>query len=142
MRWILLDEILLIKKGKKALSLTHAFKPEFSLEVLMIEMMAQTGGLLLGAETDFQKDLVFTKLESAEFLMKPQAEEKLWVEATSDHLKPEGAWLEGSIRNSEMEIAKSRFLLMNVGLLLPETKKPVTFNEHFMSHFKVIEKLQ
>jgi len=108
----------------------------------MVEMMAQTGALLLGAESDFQDDLVFTKIGEAIFDHGFQAGEALEIEATSENLKPEGAWFEGSIQGSKGRRARGSFLLMNVGKLVANHIKPVTFHEAFMKHFQIRTKIR
>ena len=65
MRWLLLEKVHSIRKGEKAVASAKVPRAPYSLEVLFIEMMAQTGGLLVGAESNYQKDLIFAKIESA-----------------------------------------------------------------------------
>lgn len=142
MRWILLDEVISIQKGKSAQTRSHYPEAEFGSEILMIEMMAQTGGLIVGAETNYRQDLIFAKIETAEFFGRGKIGEALWIEAQGDQLKSEGGWLEGRVKTDRDVIASSRFLLMNVDLLVPESKNPVTFNQTFMNHFRILEKLQ
>ena len=67
MRWLLLDEVLTIRKGELARSRGRIPGGTFSPEPLLIEMMAQTGAVLLGAEDDFSKDMVFAKIQEANF---------------------------------------------------------------------------
>ena len=142
MRWLLLDEIIKIEKGKVAETRSHVPHCEFSPEPLLIEMMAQTAGLLLGLENDYEKDLIFAKIESAEFKGPFNSGNSLWIEATSEALKPEGAWLECVIQTNGEEVARARLLLMSVERLLPEQKKSITFHETFMSRFQVLSKVQ
>ncbi len=140
MRWLLLDEIEAIEKGTKARTTSHIPDSFFSPELGMMEMMAQTGGLLLGAEDDFNQDLIFAKIENAEFFAPWQAGEKIKIRAASGSLRPEGAWFEGSIEAGERKIASARFLLMSVGRLAGN--RPVTFHDAFMKHFKVRERVR
>lgn len=143
MRWLLLDQVKKVKKGEFAKTQSRIpASDEYSPEVLMIEMMAQTGGLLLGAETNYQSDVVFTKVESAEFGGTYDAGDVIDITVTSEALKPEGAWLDGVITRGAEIIAKSRFLLMNVGQLLSgQTGKSITFHDEFMNYFNVKNKL-
>ena len=141
MRWLLLDKILSIQKGKKAVTESRVPKAPYSSEVLFVEMMAQTGGLLVGAESDYQKDVVFAKIESAVFTQIPNPGTSIKIEATCDGLAAEGGWIEGVITSAEGVIAKAKLLLMSVGRLIPEKPTPITFHDNFMNHFKVREKV-
>ena len=142
MRWLLLDKVLSIHKGKKAVTESKVPKTPYSNEVLFVEMMAQTGGLLVGAESDYQKDVIFAKIENATFAQKPESGTPIKIEATSDGLAAEGGWIEGVITNAEGIVAKAKLLLMSVGKLIPEKPKPITFHDNFMNYFKVREKVQ
>ena len=142
MRWVLLDEVVVIQKKVKALTRSHVPQTEFSPEILMIEMMAQTGALLLGAENDFQEDLVFAKIENAAFENHFRSGESVQIEAWSDELRPEGAWMEGRIEKDGVKIAQSRFLLMNMKHLLPTHQEPITFHSNFMDHFQIRDKVK
>lgn len=141
MRWLLLDDIERIEKGKRAVAQSRVPAAEYSREVLMTEMMAQTGAVLLGAESDYQKDMVFAKIEFAEFLPPYQAGQRLRIEATAEGFRPEGAWIDGVIRTGDREVARGRLLLMQLEGLIPGHGKPVTFHQEFMEHFKVREKV-
>lgn len=141
MRWLLLDKVLSIHKGKKAASSSRVPKAPYSPEVLFIEMMAQTGGLLVGAESDYQKDLIFAKIEHATISQVPESGTPLQIEAWSDSLGAEGGWLEATISCAEGPIARAKLLLMAVGGLSPEQTRSITFHEAFMTHFNVREKV-
>ena len=80
MRWILLDSVELIEKGKMSRT-TSRVPPSgpFETEILLIEMMAQTAGLLLGAETDFEHDIIFAKIENAKFLISDGKYEEVFL---------------------------------------------------------------
>jgi 3-hydroxymyristoyl/3-hydroxydecanoyl-(acyl carrier protein) dehydratase len=141
MRWLLLDKVLSIRKGKKAVTESRVPKAPYSSEVLFVEMMAQTGGLLVGAESDYQKDVIFAKIESATFTPVPKPGTPIVIEAMSDGLAAEGGWIEGVITCAEGTIARAKLLLMSVGRLIPENQRPITFHDNFMNHFKVREKI-
>lgn len=142
MRWLLLDEVVLIKKGERARSVSRIPSASVSSQVLMMEMMAQTGALVLGAEKDYRDDVVFAKIEHASFSVDFSAGEAIEIEAVPDNLRPEGAWFQGKISSKSGVIAESRFLLMNVGRLIPNHDRPVTFHDVFMQHFKIREKVR
>lgn len=142
MRWLLIDEVVNIQKGKAARSKGRIPSGEFSAESLMTEMMAQTGALLLGAENNFTDDVVFAKIERADFFGDYAAGNKISIEATSENLRPEGAWLDTSIKNeSGLPIATSRILLTSVERLVPSPNKSTTFHEAFMNYFQIKDKV-
>lgn len=141
MRWLLLDKIHSICRGKKAVATSRVPQAPYSAEVLFVEMMAQTGGLLVGAESDYRKDLIFAKIEQAVISQVPKAGSPIQIEATSDSLGPDGGWLEGVILWDSQIIAKAKFLLMAVQGLAPAQAKSITFHDAFMNHFKVREKI-
>ncbi len=142
MRWLLLDEVEVIRKKILARTRSHVPAAEVSCELLFLEMMAQTGALLLGAEGDYREDLVFAKVEEASFSGDFKPGDPIHIEATCENLRPEGAWLDARIRAPQGEIARSRFLLMKVARLGDSGSEPVTFHREFMSHFKISEKVR
>ena len=142
MRWLLLDEVVFVERKIAARCRGRVPESVFSAELLMMEMMAQTGALLLGAEKDFSEDLVFAKIAEAEFETGCRPGEPLEIEARSEILRSEGAWFEAGIESSNKKIARSRFLLLSVGHLIPGNAKPITFHDAFMKHFKIREKVR
>lgn len=141
MRWLLLDEVLSIQKKIKACTRGRVPAGPVSAEPLLMEMMAQTGGLLFGAEKNFQEDIIFTKIEEADFF-DPRPGEELQIEASFAALRPEGSWIDAIIKAPDGRIvAKSRFLLMEAGRLAPAAREPIVFHEAFMNHFQVLEKI-
>jgi len=141
MRWLLLEKVHSIHKGKKAVASAKAPKAPYSSEVLFVEMMAQTGGLLVGAESDFQKDLVFAKIEDATILSVPVPGTPLQIEAWSESLGTEGGWLEATITCAGGPVATAKLLLMAVSGLSPAQTKSITFHDAFMNYFNVRNKV-
>lgn len=142
MRWALLDEVLEIEKGNRAQARARVPRSEYSPQVLMIEMMAQTGALLVGAESQFQQDVVFAKIEEASFEKRTPPGAPVFIEAVCDQIRPEGSWVEGSIRDPNGTVARSRLLLINVGRLVPGAAHSITFHEAFLNHYKILEKVR
>lgn len=142
MRWLLLDEVLSIERQKQALSRSRVPQAEYSAELLMIEMMAQTGALLVGAEKDFSEDLIFAKIESAVFYPGFDPGDTLQIKAAAEQLGSEGGWLDAEMTGPRGTAAKARFLLMNVSRLVPGRAKSITFHEAFMDHFQIREKVK
>lgn len=125
MAWIWLDGIDSFEKAVRV-SAWKMWQTGFP-QAYLVEMMAQAGALLLGAEMDFQKDIVFTKIEDTEFLGVPEAGKRLVIEAEAENLREEGGWFRGRIFQDGQKILEGRVLLMNVGRLRPDGQGPVTF---------------
>ena len=141
MRWRLLDEVMTIEKKTRVRTRSRVPEAPVSAEPLLMEMMAQTGGLLLGAEKNFEEDIIFAKIENAEFFDTKPGEE-IEIEATSGALRPEGSLIDAAIQTKEgRRVAQARFLLMSVGRLQPDVQEPIVFHEAFMKHFRIKEKL-
>lgn len=141
MRWLLLDKVHSIQKGKKAVTSSKVPQAPYSAEVLFVEMMAQTGGLLVGAESDYQKDLVFAKIENATITNLPKPGTPIQIEAWSESLGTEGGWLEANITCAEGPVATAKLLLMAVSGLSSGQMGSITFHQAFMNHFSVREKI-
>lgn len=141
MRWLVLDEVVSVERGIKSAARSKVPAEIYTSELLMIEMMAQTGGLLLGAESDFSEDVIFAKIEEASFDSHARAGQEILIEATSENLRSEGAWIDATIKQDAQLIGKSRLLLMSVGKLMPDSGKSITFHDIFMKHFDVRNKV-
>lgn len=140
MRWRLLDEILEIKKGSSAVCKASLPESEYSAEVLLLEMMAQTAGLLLGAESNFEQDIVFAKIQDAVFDLNA-ADQTFTIEAVCDDPRPDGAWIEAKAVCGSKTAASANILLMNVGHIVEGSTKPVSFHQNFMEYYDVRSKL-
>src|ERR1700719_2788301 len=108
MRWSWLDTFLEFHSGKspravKNLSLAEdLFADHFPgypvmPGTLMLEGLAQTGGILVGEANDFREKVVLAKIPSARFHREVFAGEQLVYEVEVLHLRPEGASVKGRI---------------------------------------------
>lgn len=131
--WVWLDGVESFEKGKwvRASKTWVASFPS----VYLIEMIAQAGAILLGAENEFREDIVFTKIEHMEF-SRPPREGLLQVEVEAASLRREGGWFAGKISQDGEKIIQGRVLLMNVGRLRPDGKGPITFPVHLTEAFQ------
>lgn len=137
MRWILLEEVVEILPRQSAVTRSRVPSAPYSPEVLILEMMAQTGGLLLGAESDYRQDIVFGKVEKTSFEgpFKPGA--TLEIRAVCEDPRPEGAWFQAEVVSDGVKCAEGRFFLVNAGELVPGRPSSITFPESFLNHFDV-----
>src|SRR3954470_3567241 len=123
MRWIWIDRFLAFESGKSAravknLSLAEDYFadhfPGYPImpASLILEGLAQTGGILVGEANDFQEKVVLAKIVSASFRREALAGETLVYDVVMLHLRPEGASVAGKIY-----------------ALAPGTPIPATFDE-------------
>ena len=138
MRWILIDEFRYIRKGDKAQAVKCVtrseepllgFPPHFPVypSGLMIEMMAQVGGVLIGANDDFRKEVLLAKVTSVEFYrpVKPPAE--LVISAHQLDYREEAGLTECEIMCKEEKIAKAQIFFG----VFDSSKKKGTGSESF-----------
>ena len=108
MRWLWIDRFVEFKSGQSAravknLSLAEdLFRdhfPDYPVmpAALMLEGIAQTGGILVGEVNDFKEKVVLAKVVYANFRREALAGETLIYDVTMLHLRPEGASVEGKI---------------------------------------------
>ena len=102
----------------------------------LVELIAQAGAILLGAESHFEEDVIFTKIEGVQFFAQPAADKRLDIEVEPENLRPEGGWFLGRIFQDGNKIVEGRVLLMNVGRLRPEAKGPITFPQKLIEALK------
>lgn len=102
----------------------------------LVEFIAQAGAILLGAESDFKEDVIFTKIEGVQFLSRPETGKRLDIEVEPESLRREGGWFLGRIFQEGKRIAEGRVLLMNIGRLRPDGDGPITFPEQLIEGFE------
>ncbi len=106
MRWIWIDKFLEFRSGEfaraiKNLSLAeehlHDHYPGYPVmpASLIIEGLAQTGGILVGEASNFQEKVVLAKIPKAEFHGVACAGDQLVYEVTLTDLRAEGAVVQG-----------------------------------------------
>src|SRR5438093_5574066 len=108
MRWIWIDRFLEFDRGKSAravknLSLAEDYfadrfpgSPVMPAS-LMLEGLAQTGGILVGEANDFREKVVLAKIPRATFHREALAGQTLYYAVELLHLRPEGASVQGRI---------------------------------------------
>src|SRR3954464_9358572 len=106
MRWIWIDRFLEFNSGRSAravknLSLAEDYFadhfPGYPIMpgALILEGLAQTGGILVGEATDFREKVVLAKITRARFTRDALAGEELVYETDLLHLRDEGATVAG-----------------------------------------------
>jgi 3-hydroxyacyl-[acyl-carrier-protein] dehydratase len=108
MRWIWIDRFLDFESGKSAravknLSLAEDYFadhfPGYPVMPgpLILEGLAQTGGILVGEANDFREKVVLAKIPYARFHRDALAGQQLVYEVELLHLRPEGASVQGRV---------------------------------------------
>jgi 3-hydroxyacyl-[acyl-carrier-protein] dehydratase len=108
MRWIWIDRFVEFEPGKSATavkSLSHAeghfadHYPGYPVmpAALMLEGLAQTGGVLTGEANDFKEKVVLAKIMTAKFNREVLAGEQIVYEVEMLFLRPEGASVRGRV---------------------------------------------
>ena len=102
MRWWWIDKFTAFESGKfaktvKCISLAEEqiddYMPAYPVmpHSLVIEGLAQTGGLLVGQLSDFKRSVVLAKISRAKFYRSPVPGDQLHYTATLERIEPAGA---------------------------------------------------
>jgi 3-hydroxyacyl-[acyl-carrier-protein] dehydratase len=108
MRWIWIDRFLDFQRGKSARALKNLSLAEDHFAdhfpgypvmpaSLMLEGLAQTGGILVGDVNDFQEKVVLAKIPYARFHREVLAGQQVIYEVELLHIRPEGAAVQGKV---------------------------------------------
>jgi 3-hydroxyacyl-[acyl-carrier-protein] dehydratase len=108
MRWIWLDRFLEFHSGKSARAVKNLSLAEDLFAdhfpgypvmpgTLLLEGLAQTGGILVGEANDFREKVVLAKVPYARFHRDVLAGEQIVYEVDLLHLRPEGAAVQGRV---------------------------------------------
>jgi 3-hydroxyacyl-[acyl-carrier-protein] dehydratase len=108
MRWIWIDRFVEFASGKSARAVKNLSTAEDHFAdhfpgwpvmpaSLMLEGLAQTGGILVGEANDFQEKVVLAKIPRASFRRDVLAGERLVYEVELLNLRPEGASVLGKV---------------------------------------------
>src|SRR3954463_13846588 len=108
MRWIWIDRFVEFRRGEFARAVKQwslaedpfaAHFPDYPVvpASLMIEGLAQTGGILVGDANDFREKVVLAKIPKAKFHAEALAGQELTYETTLVQLRAEGAMVEGRV---------------------------------------------
>jgi len=125
MRWIWIDRFLEFQRGKSAravknLSLAEDYfadhLPGYPIMpgTLILEGLAQTGGILVGEANDFREKVVLAKIPWARFHREVVAGEQLIYDVQLLHLRPEGAAVEGRASVGEELVAETEIFFAHL----------------------------
>lgn len=148
MRWDLVDTFEVLKKGRcskawKAFDGTEDFfqdhfpgKPIVP-GTLMIEMIAQAGGVLYGLGLDFKKEVILAKIASAAFSKEVAPPCRFSIEAGLDEEREEGAWISGTVKLNGELVAAAKILLVTMDYLEEGRGESIVFNDGFLKHYDI-----
>jgi 3-hydroxyacyl-[acyl-carrier-protein] dehydratase len=125
MRWVWIDRFLEFKTREKAVAIKNLSMAEdvFAEHFpgypvmpapLMLEGLAQTGGILVGEANDFREKVVLAKINKASFRREVFAGEELTLTAKIIFLREEGAQIEGSIHVGPELIAEAEIFFAHL----------------------------
>lgn len=108
MRWAWIDRFVEFRRGEYARAVKQLsfaedlFRDHFPgypvmPAALMLEGLAQTGGILVGEANEFREKVILAKISKAKFLREALAGQELSYETTVLYLRPEGAAVQGKI---------------------------------------------
>jgi len=147
MRWIWIDKFIEFESGRRAVSIKNVSLAEEHLHdhfpgcpihppTLMIEGMAQTGGVLVGEAFDFKEKVVLAKVTRATFHAHVLPGDQIRFEAVvMGEVRPEGASIEGRITRNGDLVAEIQMMFAH----LYQSRTPLevgeenfVFNEDFI----------
>ncbi len=149
MRWDLLDKFVVLKRGshsratKRFDGTEDLFQDHFPGNAmvpgaLMLEMIAQTGGVLAGLSSDFTKEVILVKIIDAKFHADVPATADLTIDARLTEDREDGAWIEGEVYNKDQRVAEAKIMLAKIDRLA-ESGRAIVFHDAFMKHFNIKE---
>jgi len=137
MRWIWIDRFLEFKSGKSARALKNLSLAEDHFAdhlpgypimpaALILEGLAQTGGILVGEANDFREKVVLAKIRSAQFYREARAGEQLTYDVEMLDLRAEGAAVRGRASSQGEPIATAEIFFAH----LDQARSQQIFGDH------------
>jgi 3-hydroxyacyl-[acyl-carrier-protein] dehydratase len=125
MRWIWIDRFVEFHPGQSARALKNLSLAEDHFvqhfpgypvmpAALILEGLAQTGGILVGQVNEFREKVVLAKVPWARFPSEALAGEELVYDATLLHHRPEGASVQGRVTSGDRLIAEAEIFFAHL----------------------------
>ena len=143
MRWFWIDRVTYLDKGRTARAIKNVSLAEEHLhdhfpgypvmpQSLMIEGMAQTGGILAGSASDFKENIVLAKVSNAVFGRLVRPGDQMMFESTLVDSGPSGYRAETRITVAGEVVAEASmmFAAIPVG---PDGDNAFVFKENLMA---------
>jgi 3-hydroxyacyl-[acyl-carrier-protein] dehydratase len=138
MRWTWIDRFVSFEPGKSAVAVKNLSLAEDHFTdhfpgfpvmpgPLILEGLAQTGGILVGAANNFEKNVVLAKMQAARFHREAFAGEQLTYSTTLIDMNDTGARVSGTAHSGSELVAEVEILFAHVSPAqmppgLPDTK--------------------
>ena len=143
MRWFFIDRLTYIEKGRRASALKnitigeeylHDLYPGFPImpNSLVIESMAQTGGILIGHAFDFRYPVVLAKVDAVAFDGFSRPGDQLEIEVVLKGSREGVFRVEGTVTIAGRRFASGKLMFVNYGGPVARGENFV-FNEGFLS---------
>jgi 3-hydroxyacyl-[acyl-carrier-protein] dehydratase len=140
MRWIWIDRFLTFESGKSATAVKNLSLAEDHFAdhfpgypvmpaPLMLEGLAQTGGILVGEANGFTKNVVLAKIPKASFRREARPGETLTYTTKLEQMGDVGGLVSGTIHAGEEQIGEAEIFFAHVE---PEQLKELTGSENFV----------
>ncbi len=137
MRWIWIDRFLDFQSGRSARAVKNLSLAEDHFAdhfpgypvmpaCLMLEGLAQTGGILVGEVNDYREKVVLAKVPQARFHRDVLAGEQIVYEVELLHLRPEGAAVKGRITSDGALVAEAEIFFAH----LDQARSRQLFGDH------------
>jgi len=137
MRWIWIDRFLEFQRGKSAKALKNlSFAEDYFAEhfpgypvmpgTLILEGLAQTGGILVGDANDFREKVVLAKVAYARFHREVLAGNQLIYDVELLHLRPEGAAVQGRVQVGDDMVMEAEIFFAH----LDQSRSQQMFGDH------------
>lgn len=137
MRWIWIDRFLAFESGKSARAIKNLSLAEDHFAdhfpgypvmpgSLILEGLAQTGGILVGEANDFREKVVLAKIPWARFSREALAGEQLIYAVDIVHLRPEGAAVHGRATSAGELVAEAEIFFAH----LDQARSQQLFGDH------------
>jgi 3-hydroxyacyl-[acyl-carrier-protein] dehydratase len=153
MRWIWIDRFLEFESGVTAKSVKNVSLAEEHLhdhfpgypimpQSLMIEGMAQTGGILVGEAMQFREKVILAKINRAVFHELVLPGDQIIYEARVENLSEAAASISGTATVGEKTVAEFQMMFSHVDRNLAGKKFPeenFVFTEQFMGLLKTFQ---
>jgi 3-hydroxyacyl-[acyl-carrier-protein] dehydratase len=118
MRWIWIDRFVEFRRGEFARAVKHwslaedifsSHFPHYPVvpATLLLEGLAQTGGILVGEARDYREKVILAKFPKARFHFDAVAGQELTYDVTLLQIRDEGAMVEGRIHENGRLLAEA-----------------------------------
>src|SRR5690242_14437563 len=137
MRWIWIDRFLEFHRGKSARAIKNlSMAEEYFADhfpgypvmpgTLLLEGLAQTGGILVGEVNQFREKVVLAKVPWARFPRDVLAGEQVVYDVELLHLRPEGAAVRGRVLVGDQEAVEAEIFFAH----LDQNRSRQLFGDH------------